>query len=838
MWFSVLQIYRSVGVADSTPLRRHFDMPLEPPERILFKPGRPKKPKAVPKGLTIEALAPKLFRNENGDQYEVLAKLPERSIDLVLSDYDGYYGLDGEDDNIDKWFERIEPLLKPGATVILFSRGASDLRTLLNSCESGGTARFRRKYTLVYEQYSHWETSAPNDEPLSWHENIVVFRDLNLNHKYYFDPQKWGEKELPPKSILPVYPMEKNGFHPTQKPVKTIEWLVKTYCPVGGTVLDNCMGAGTTGVACWNTRRAFIGIDWGEDASYFERSKRRIGLAVRNELDEELELRQITADEVTIPEVRSRFEAKEFITFYEGLNFEFMEYEEVCEVIVRYLNNYFAIVNGKDLTYVEWEWYIKDEDMFRSPFATDVLGNGNVKLNYQLRNTAEMKRRLMKCRMRNEDGKKIDVFDMWSRNVSTLEYADIVFDPTEDHDPETTLNTFGGLKVQNELRQMKGRVSMREYDEEAILPILEHLEALAGDDEVCYEYLLDWLAYPLQTGEKTNVALLIRGKPGCGKGVIFEKLMIKLIYGDALAAQLGGGKQIGNKFNAHWKNKMFIVIDEPNKLNRDQRDNLKNMIDSTITVIEDKGVSAKFDTDYTNYAFTCNHIPSEFLDHDDRRFFIIQHNGKNVQDQEHFKKLLSTIDQHYVDFYKYLMYRDIETFCKGEAPPTTFIKERLMLESVDPVFRYMRYLAEETEFCRRVRWLDFYKNAAKWCKEQHMPTTWHTKGALALRKIIQEKISENDLPTNKSAQGFPGCEGTSQRCIIFPPKDEFIQLLIDNQVYSKAEELEAEIKEEQDAMMIDYDELLCQEQERELERMKQQLEREDFGLGQDRFDHE
>ena len=63
-------------------------------------------------------------------------------------------------------------------------------------------------------------------------------------------------------------------LHPTQKPVPLLEYLIKTYNNEGETVLDNCMGSGSTGVACVNTSRDFIGIEL--DEKYFKIAKRRI----------------------------------------------------------------------------------------------------------------------------------------------------------------------------------------------------------------------------------------------------------------------------------------------------------------------------------------------------------------------------------------------------------------------------------------------------------------------------------------------------------------------------------------------------------------------------------
>ena len=71
----------------------------------------------------------------------------------------------------------------------------------------------------------------------------------------------------------------KNRLHPTQKPVALLEYLVKTYTNPGDMVLDNCMGSGSTGVACVNTGRCFIGMELEE--KYFETAKQRIEKAVQ-----------------------------------------------------------------------------------------------------------------------------------------------------------------------------------------------------------------------------------------------------------------------------------------------------------------------------------------------------------------------------------------------------------------------------------------------------------------------------------------------------------------------------------------------------------------------------
>jgi site-specific DNA-methyltransferase (adenine-specific) len=80
-----------------------------------------------------------------------------------------------------------------------------------------------------------------------------------------------------PKQVLDFGVVERGTVHPTQKPVPLLEYLIKTYTSAGETVLDNCMGSGSTGVACVNTGRSFIGIELDQD--YFAIAEERISKA-------------------------------------------------------------------------------------------------------------------------------------------------------------------------------------------------------------------------------------------------------------------------------------------------------------------------------------------------------------------------------------------------------------------------------------------------------------------------------------------------------------------------------------------------------------------------------
>ena len=137
--------------------------------------------------------------------------------------------------------------------------------------------------------------------PLKIHENVLVFYkklptynpQMRTGFKEYSCVQgghgsNYGKKidEVITKSNGERYPIDiiefkrdKDKLHPTQKPIELMEYLIKTYTNEGETVLDNCMGSGSTGVACINLDREFIGIEL--DENYFNIAKERINKRIK-----------------------------------------------------------------------------------------------------------------------------------------------------------------------------------------------------------------------------------------------------------------------------------------------------------------------------------------------------------------------------------------------------------------------------------------------------------------------------------------------------------------------------------------------------------------------------
>lgn len=155
------------------------------------------------------------------------------------------------------------------------------------------------KYTLVWEKSKATGYLNAKKQPMRAHEDIVVFYKKQCTYNPQMtkgepynkgcavrDTLAYGKQEKAvlvkndtglryPRSVQYFVTAESEGkLHPTQKPVALFEWLVKTYSNKGDTILDPCMGSGTTAIACLATNRKFIGFE--QDKKYFEIAKQRI----------------------------------------------------------------------------------------------------------------------------------------------------------------------------------------------------------------------------------------------------------------------------------------------------------------------------------------------------------------------------------------------------------------------------------------------------------------------------------------------------------------------------------------------------------------------------------
>ena len=193
---------------------------------------------------------------------------------------------------VDKLWEQYERIIKPKGNIILFGSGLFAFKLALSN-----EKLFR--YDMVWKKSKCGSPLTAKYMPLKKHEMILVFGESaayyepqmskGTPYKRKYTPNKvnnlgYGIKGVEtdnkgtrhPITVLdfPQKWRRQDQIHPTQKPVELIEFLVKSYCPEGGLVLDNCIGSGTTAVACINTNRKFIGFEIEE--RFFKIAKLRI----------------------------------------------------------------------------------------------------------------------------------------------------------------------------------------------------------------------------------------------------------------------------------------------------------------------------------------------------------------------------------------------------------------------------------------------------------------------------------------------------------------------------------------------------------------------------------
>lgn len=244
-----------------------------------------------------------MYRLHHGDCLEVMRSIPDGSVDMVLCDLP--YGT-----TACKWdsvipfeplWEQYRRIAKPNAAIVLTAS-----QPFTTALIASNLKEFR--YTWVWEKSRVTGFANAKIQPLRCIEDVAVF----YQRRPTYNPQgvkrinavrrngasvggdsmrgdthastgkgalRTAGKEYVqeftgyPKQLVRVA-SEGKTVHPTQKPVALMEYLIRTYTNEGETVLDNCMGSGTTGVAAANTGRKFIGIEM--DVGYFDIARKRI----------------------------------------------------------------------------------------------------------------------------------------------------------------------------------------------------------------------------------------------------------------------------------------------------------------------------------------------------------------------------------------------------------------------------------------------------------------------------------------------------------------------------------------------------------------------------------
>jgi len=229
----------------------------------------------------------------NEDCFDVFPHIESGSVDMILTDVP--YGI-----THCKWdvvipfapmWKHLKRIIKPNNAIVLFGSEPFSSALRLSNIEN-------YKYDWIWEKTKSTNFLNAKKQPLKKHENISVFYKCQCTYSPqmtkgnpYTRAENGVRKESSVNRELITKGIKNNGvrypvsiqkfsngnqgnIHPTQKPVALMEYLIKTYTNEGETVLDFTMGSGTTGVACKNLNRKFIGIE--KDPDIFETARNRI----------------------------------------------------------------------------------------------------------------------------------------------------------------------------------------------------------------------------------------------------------------------------------------------------------------------------------------------------------------------------------------------------------------------------------------------------------------------------------------------------------------------------------------------------------------------------------
>lgn len=235
----------------------------------------------------------------NGDCLEVMKDIPDKSIDMILCDLP--YGSTAASWDIIIPFEPLwkeyERIIKDTGNIVLTAS-----QPFTSSLVMSNIKLF--KYEIIWEKERPTNIFTMKKQIGKVHENVLVFykklgtynpqmekrigskipkgydlTKLNNNGTEIFNNKKFKYSEdydytkKYPRSVM-YFVRDKKGIHPTQKPLGLLEYLIKTFSNENELILDNTMGSGSTGIACLNTNRNFIGIEL--DKKYFDLASKRI----------------------------------------------------------------------------------------------------------------------------------------------------------------------------------------------------------------------------------------------------------------------------------------------------------------------------------------------------------------------------------------------------------------------------------------------------------------------------------------------------------------------------------------------------------------------------------
>lgn len=280
----------------------------------------------------------------------------------------------------------------------------------------------------------------------------------------------------------------------------------------------------------------------------------------------------------------------------------------------------------------------------------------------------------------------------------------VVFDPSMTCD-RACVNLFGGYAV----KPNAGDVA----------PVLDLLNHLVDQDETISEWILDWVAYPLQhAGSKMPSAIIMHGDEGSGKNLFWENCVMAL-HGEY--GTIVGQAELESKYNAWMSRRTFVIGDEvlSRQEMRAQKGKLKSMVSGKFIQIEDKFMPLRMEENHVNMVFLSNELQPNALDASDRRYLVCWTPPK--KERAYYQRIADHMRAGGLEaFLDYLLKRDLSRFDPYAPPPRTKAKADLIeLGRPNPERFWMAWMAGDLEAPFNTCSADqVYRLYRRWCLEE------------------------------------------------------------------------------------------------------------------------
>lgn len=219
------------------------------------------------------------YKIMQGDCLELMQHLPNNSVNMILADLP--YGiLSNEEWDVilpfDQLWKEYRRIIKNNGCIALFGQEPFSSKLRLSNL-----AWYR--YDWIWEKSQAGGVMQSHKRPLRSYETISIFYKGEVNfHPPIESQDRFDFSQTYPRDIIYFSNRRKKSLHPTEKPIRLLEYLIQTYTNEQDLILDNVMGSGSTGVAALNTNRQFIGYELNN--KFYKIAKKRIDEVAKKNL--------------------------------------------------------------------------------------------------------------------------------------------------------------------------------------------------------------------------------------------------------------------------------------------------------------------------------------------------------------------------------------------------------------------------------------------------------------------------------------------------------------------------------------------------------------------------